>query len=236
MAEARGPEERALEKLYLLLEAEAGFGLDRLPAPWLGETRDREAALRALAARAEACRACGLWRGRRRLVFGEGNPAPRLLFVGEGPGREEDRVGRPFVGRAGALLDRMIRAMGFTRGEVYIANAVKCRPPENRTPTAEEMEACRPLLEEQIRILRPRVIVALGAPAARTLLKREEGITALRGRAHPYPGDEGIPVVPTFHPAYLLRKEREKPKAWVDLQLALSLLAGTGDPGSGPRG
>ena len=215
----------SLDRLYLFLEAERGFGLDRLPAPWLSEIRGRKVRLRALAARAEACHACGLREARRRLVFGEGDPMARLLFVGEGPGREEDRAGRPFVGRAGVLLDRMILAMGLTRERVYIANTVKCHPPENRTPTPEEMEACRPFLEEQIRILRPRVIVALGAPAARTLLKREEGVTALRGRAHPYPEDGEILVVPTFHPAYLLRKEREKPKAWEDLKLAMSLLA-----------
>ena len=170
-----------------------------------------------------ACRACGLHATRRHTVFGEGDPDADLLFVGEAPGADEDRTGRPFVGRAGELLTRMIKAMGFNRDQVFIANVLKCRPPNNRTPARDEILACRHVLEEQIRLIAPRVIVALGAPAAKTLLDQKKGINALRGRAHPY-SVPGVRIVPTFHPAYLLRNESEKRKAWEDLQLAMSLL------------
>lgn len=217
-------DEGVLERLYLLLETEEAFGLDRLPAPLRGAGHRKTLRLRTLAARAGACRACDLRRSRCRPVFGEGDPSARLLFVGEAPGREEDRTGRPFVGRAGALLTRMIQAMGYDRNEVYITNTVKCRPPENRVPTREEIARCRPFLEGQIRTIEPRVIVALGAPAARTLLEREEGINALRGRTYLLPGVEAVRVVPTFHPAHLLRHPEEKGKAWEDLQRAMALL------------
>lgn len=173
---------------------------------------------------AEDCRACPLHEQRNKLVFGVGDPECSLMFVGEGPGVEEDRTGIPFVGRAGQLLTRMIEAMGYTRETVYIANVIKCHPRGNRTPGPREIEACRHFLESQIQTLSPKVIVALGAPAAKTLLHREEGITSLRGNLFPYPEDASITVVPTFHPAYLLRNESEKGKVWQDLQKAMALL------------
>ena len=212
------------EQLYLRLEAEEEAGLDRLPRSSDREPPLLEHALASLEKKVRVCRACALWEHRTHFVFGEGDPHARLMFVGEAPGFEEDRAGRPFVGRAGRLLDRMIKAMGFQRDEVFIANVLKCRPPDNRTPNAMEIEACKGYLEEQIRIIAPRVIVAMGAPAARTLLSRDEGIGALRGRAYPYGKDLAVQVVPTYHPAYLLRNEAEKPKVWKDLQLAMSLL------------
>jgi len=178
----------------------------------------------------KGCRKCGLCETRTQTVFGQGNPAARLVFVGEAPGFEEDKQGLAFVGPAGQLLTRMIIAMGLSREEVYICNVVKCRPPENRTPLADEMLACNPYLQEQLSIIQPEVIVALGAPAAKTLLNTAESIGRLRGRFHEYhtSGVTGevpsIPVMPTYHPAYLLRSPNEKGKAWADLQLAMARL------------
>lgn len=177
------------------------------------------------------CTRCGLSRERTRTVFGQGHPAPRLVFVGEAPGFEEDRQGLAFVGKAGQLLTKMIGAMGLTRDEVFICNTVKCRPPQNRVPAAEEILACQPFLHTQLAILQPEVIVALGAPAAKSLLGTAESISRLRGRFHEYtlPGEGGdagatIPLMPTFHPAYLLRSPEEKRKAWDDLQQVMALL------------
>jgi DNA polymerase len=164
------------------------------------------------------CTRCKLHGGRRTLVFGVGNPAAELLFVGEGPGAEEDRRGEPFVGRAGELLDKMIEAMGFRREEVYIANVVKCRPPDNRDPEPDEIDACEPFLKAQIAAIRPRVIVALGRFAVQTLLRDTTPISRLRGAWRAY---EGVRLMPTFHPAYLLRNPAEKRKAWEDLQLVM---------------
>lgn len=161
------------------------------------------------------CRACGLCAARKQAVPGVGDRNADWLFVGEGPGAEEDLRGEPFVGQAGKLLDNMLLAIGLRRGEdVYIANAVKCRPPENRTPDAAEIDACRPYLERQIALIRPRLIVALGRPAAQALLKTEVKIGTARGRLHEY---QGIPLVITYHPAYLLRNLTDKAKAWEDL-------------------
>ena len=161
------------------------------------------------------CRRCGLCEARRQAVLGVGDRKADWLFVGEGPGAEEDARGEPFVGQAGKLLDSMLAAIGLKRGEdVYIANAVKCRPPGNRTPSPEETGACRPWLERQIDLLRPRLIVALGRPAAQTLLQAEVKIGSARGRLHEY---RGIPVVVTYHPAYLLRNLPDKALAWQDL-------------------
>jgi uracil-DNA glycosylase len=161
------------------------------------------------------CNACMLCRERRQAVLGVGDVEADWLFVGEGPGAEEDERGEPFVGQAGKLLDAMIAAIDLRRGEnVYIANAVKCRPPGNRTPEPEEAAACWPFLERQIELIRPRLIVALGKPAAETLLQREVKIAASRGRLFDY---KGIPLVVTYHPAYLLRSLADKAKAWEDL-------------------
>lgn len=226
------------EALLFRLGGEAAFDIDRLPYPGpalpgaRAPRREEEApgppagaGLDALREKALLCTSCPLFRTRKNVVFGEGNPEADLLFVGEAPGRDEDLSGRPFVGRAGKLLTRMIAAMGRSRSDVYIANVLKCRPPGNRTPNIEEIAACRHFLRAQIERIAPRVIVALVAPAARTLLAADQGISALRGRSWPYPADPTIPVVPTFHPAYLLRKEFEKPKAWQDLKLAMEILA-----------
>jgi len=161
------------------------------------------------------CTRCKLAGGRTRLVFGVGNPQAELMFVGEGPGADEDRQGEPFVGRAGQLLTKMIEAMGYRRGDVYIANVVKCRPPENRNPEPDEMDACEPFLRGQIAAIRPRVIVALGKTAVQALLRDTTAISRLRGRWFSY---EGVRLMPTFHPAYLLRSPDEKRKAWEDLQ------------------
>jgi uracil-DNA glycosylase len=164
------------------------------------------------------CARCKLGRGRTNLVFGVGNPRAELVFVGEGPGEDEDLSGEPFVGRAGQLLTKMIEAMGYRREEVYIANVVKCRPPGNRNPEPDEIAACEPFLRAQLAAIGPKVIVALGKFAAHTLLRETTPISKLRGRWHEY---AGVKLMPTFHPAYLLRSPEEKRKAWEDLQAAM---------------
>jgi DNA polymerase len=164
------------------------------------------------------CARCKLQGGRTHVVFGVGNPSAELLFVGEGPGADEDAQAEPFVGRAGQLLTRMIVAMGFARSEVYIANVVKCRPPGNRDPEPDEIEACEPFLKAQIAAIRPRVIVALGRFAVQTLLRDTTPISRQRGKWREY---QGVKLMPTFHPAYLLRNPAEKKPAWEDLQLVM---------------
>jgi len=167
------------------------------------------------------CTRCPLCEERTKIVFGEGNPNAELMFIGEGPGEQEDLSGRPFVGRAGELLTAMIeRGLDIPRGEVYICNIVKCRPPGNRTPLANEVAACRPFLDAQIAAVQPRVIVALGKPATSLLLGREIAITRLRGQWHEY---QGIPLMPTFHPAFILRQytAQNRKLVWDDLRAAL---------------
>ncbi|MBL8483936.1 MAG: uracil-DNA glycosylase [Rhodocyclaceae bacterium] len=172
----------------------------------------------ALHAEIAGCRACGLCEKRKQAVPGVGDRAAEWLFVGEGPGADEDERGEPFVGQAGKLLDAMLGALGIARGQgVYIANAVKCRPPNNRTPEAPEIAACNPFLQRQIALIRPRIIVALGRPAAQALLGSEVKISEVRGKVLQY-GD--IPLVVTYHPAYLLRNLPDKSKAWADLCFA----------------
>ena len=169
------------------------------------------------------CTACGLCRQRKQAVFGVGAESATWLFIGEGPGADEDELGEPFVGQAGKLLDSMLAAIGIKRGrEVYIANAVKCRPPGNRTPSAEEAATCAPFLDRQIELVKPKIIVALGKTAAARLLNTEASLGSLRGKAHAY---KGTPLVVTYHPAYLLRSLPEKAKAWEDLVFARSMLA-----------
>jgi DNA polymerase len=165
------------------------------------------------------CTRCKLHEQRKNIVFGVGSPDARLMFVGEGPGADEDRLGEPFVGRAGKKLDQMIEAIGLKRAEVYIANVVKCRPPGNRDPEADEIATCSPFLVEQIHAIRPAVIVTLGSPATKLLLDTKIGITKLRGTWHDF---QGIPVMPTFHPAYLLRSytQENRQKVWDDLRAA----------------
>jgi len=165
------------------------------------------------------CKRCKLHRGRTNIVFGVGNPAANLVFVGEAPGYDEDRQGEPFVGAAGQLLDKMIVAMGLHREDVYIANCLKCRPPQNRDPEPDEVAACQPFLRQQIEAIAPRLIVTLGKFAAQTLLRSDAPISALRGRWHRY---YGIPLMPTFHPAFLLRSPERKREAWNDLQLVMT--------------
>lgn len=168
------------------------------------------------------CQRCGLARGRTNIVFGSGNPHAELVFVGEGPGREEDEKGLPFVGEAGRLLERILFAMGFQRDQVYICNVVKCRPPQNRNPQADEIAACEPFLKQQLASLKPRVIVALGKFAAQTLLQQETPISRLRGHWSEY---EGIPLMPTYHPAYLLRNPAGKRDVWEDMKAVMLHLA-----------
>lgn len=190
-----------------------------------------EEALGALAGRIAGCERCTLCRSRTKTVPGQGNPRPELVFVGEGPGADEDRQGLAFVGKAGQLLTRMILAMGFTREDVFIANVVKCRPPENRTPLPDEAEACLPFLEAQLEILQPKVIVALGATPLKALLGNPRaGITRMRGTWTSY---QGFDLMPTFHPSYLLRKPEAKHDTWADLKEVLVRL---GRPLPGPAG
>jgi DNA polymerase len=169
-----------------------------------------------------SCTRCELHRGRTQTVFGTGNCDADWLFIGEAPGAEEDRQGEPFVGRAGKLLNAMLEAMGLERKQVYIANILKCRPPDNRDPRPAEVAACEPYLMQQIVRIRPKIIVALGRIAAQNLLKIEVPIGRMRGQRYAY-GDMRIPVVVTYHPAYLLRSPREKRKSWQDLQLAMKI-------------
>lgn len=187
------------------------------------QTRDdREGSLIILRKEALRCTKCDeLVRNRHSVVFGSGNIKAELIFVGEAPGSEEDRQGLPFVGRAGQLLTKMIEAMGFRRDDVYIANVLKCRPPQNRSPKPQEIENCEPYLTAQLALIQPKVICALGAFAAQTLLKTDIPISSLRGKTHDY---HGISVICTFHPAYLLRNPEEKRKAWEDLKKVKALL------------
>jgi uracil-DNA glycosylase len=167
------------------------------------------------------CTRCKLHTGRTNLVFGVGNPDADLMFIGEGPGADEDLQGEPFVGRAGQLLTQIIKAMGFAREDVYIANVVKCRPPNNRNPEPDEIETCSPFLMRQIAAIRPKVIVALGSFAAKTLLGMDTSISRLRGRFHKM-GD--IDVMPTFHPSYLLRTPSAKREVWEDMKMVMARL------------
>ncbi len=167
------------------------------------------------------CRRCKLCAQRRHIVFGQGDPRARLVFVGEGPGQDEDRQGEPFVGAAGQLLTKIVQAMGLSRQQIYICNIIKCRPPGNRTPEPDEITACLPFLRRQLETIAPACICALGAVAARTLLETDLPIGKLRGRFHDY---RGIPVMPTFHPAYLLRNPEQKRSVWQDVQQIMALL------------
>ena len=168
------------------------------------------------------CRRCKLSKGRKTIVFGSGNPKAELLFVGEGPGADEDEQGLPFVGRAGQLLTQMIeKGLKIPRPDVYICNIIKCRPPENRKPEKDEVAACRQFVERQIDAVRPRVIVVLGATAVETLLGKNQSMGSLRGKWHEF---HGIPLMVTYHPAFLLRDPNRKPEAWADLKRVLALL------------
>jgi DNA polymerase len=203
-------------------------------APPAATGQEKAAALEALRQEtlAARCAACTLGPSRTNLVFGEGSPSAELVFVGEAPGEEEDRTGRPFVGRAGELLTKMIQAMGLRREDVYICNMLKCRPPGNRTPNPQEIQACWSYLLRQLQIIRPRVIVTLGNPATQGLLQTSVGITRLRGQWQRLPdlapGLGGTPVMPTFHPAYVLRQYtvEVRGKVWDDLKKVMERLRG----------
>ncbi len=180
---------------------------------------NRPAALRMIREDLGDCTRCKLHKqGRKQIVFGVGDPQAELMFVGEGPGADEDEQGEPFVGRAGQLLNKMIAAMGLRREDVYIANVVKCRPPGNRTPEREECDTCSPFLMRQIDAIRPKVIVALGAVAAKNLLGLNDSMASLRGRVYDFRGSK---LIVTYHPAFLLRDPRQKGEAWKDLQIAM---------------
>ncbi len=189
------------------------------PQPQPASNATTEQGLAAIRARVAQCKKCPLWETRTQTVPGQGNAAPEIMFIGEGPGEDEDLQGLAFVGKAGQLLTKIIEAMGFTRDQVFIGNIVKCRPPGNRVPLPDEREACLPFLKEQIALLRPAVIVALGATAVKGLLGIETGITKLRGKWLEY---EGAPLMPTFHPAYLLRNPSAKREVWDDMKQVLA--------------
>jgi len=211
------------------LEMEKWFGVTSTPAPRPPSAADRERRLAEVEAEVQTCRACRLNESRTSVVFGEGNPDADILFIGEAPGADEDRQGRPFVGRAGKLLDRIIVAMGLKREEVYIANVLKCRPPGNRNPQPDEASCCLPFLKRQIEIIQPRIIVSLGGVCATHLLGTTESVGRLRGAFHDY---QGIPVLVTYHPAYLLRNPSAKAMVWEDMKTVLRAL---GRPIPNPR-
>lgn len=197
------------------------FGVDALPNDWLPEGLNQS--LETLEAKAKLCQSCGLSESRNKVVFGCGNiDQPLICFVGEGPGVDEDRLGEPFVGRAGVLLDSaIVKGLKLKREDVYFCNAVKCRPPKNRTPSADEIEACFTYLEKQIKLVNPKVIVTLGQVAQKAILGLEPGITKLRGSWYEW---EGFDVMPTFHPAYILRNPPAKRPFWEDLQSVMQRL------------
>jgi len=194
---------------------------------------DRASALRMLREEIGDCTRCTLHKGRNKLVFADGDPNARLMFVGEGPGADEDAQGLPFVGRAGQLLNNMIKAMGLEREQAYIANIIKCRPPNNRTPERDECETCSPFLMRQVAAIKPKVIVALGAVAAKTLLAMNDSMANLRGHWYEFrptgvrsndPNWTGAKLAVTYHPAFLLRDPRQKKEAWKDLQMVMKEL------------
>jgi DNA polymerase len=188
----------------------------------VADPRDRSSALRAIREDIGDCTRCVLHKqGRKQIVFGVGNPEADLMFIGEAPGADEDEQGEPFVGRAGQLLNNMITAMGIKREDVYIANIIKCRPPGNRTPERDECETCSPFLFRQIEIVKPKIIVALGAIAAKTLLGVNDAMMNLRGRIYDY---RNTKLAVTYHPAYLLRDPRQKKETWKDLQMVMKYL------------
>lgn len=201
--------------------AAPGDGAATATAAETGPPDDPAAALEAMAQEVAGCTACPLCRGRTQTVFGVGDPRAQWMIIGEGPGQQEDLKGEPFVGPAGRLLDNMLRAAGRARSEgAYIANIVKCRPPNNRNPRPEEAAACMPYLKRQITLIRPRLIIAVGGVAAQNLLDEDAPVGRMRGRVHRMP-EFDIPVIVTYHPAYLLRTPQHKRLAWQDLKLAL---------------
>lgn len=232
--------EETIQYLSYLME----MGVESLPVPKHGDSPDSTAIARksgtvpritppadltTIRENLGECMRCRLSQGRTTIVFGVGNPKAEIVFVGEGPGRDEDLRGEPFVGRAGQLLTKIIEAMGLKRSDVYICNVVKCRPPNNRNPQHDEIAACRPFLEKQIDAIRPKFIVALGSHAAQTLLNTETRISDLRGQFHWY--RNGIRLMPTYHPAFLLRNANKKKETWEDMKQIMSELKLPGKSG-----
>ncbi len=210
---------KVVQDLRTYLEAQQALGLEYADVKWPESPAPaRPLTLAEVREELGECTQCKLHRHRTQIVFGVGNPKASLVFVGEAPGADEDAQGEPFVGRAGQLLTKIIQAMGMQREEVYICNIIKCRPPNNRTPESEEILACQPFLVMQLQAIRPRFICALGGPAAQTLLRTKEPISRLRGKFYDF---HGIPLLPTYHPAFLLRNPYEKKTVWEDMKLLL---------------
>lgn len=203
------------DRLYVAVDCKRPPSPARKNKP---DGRDRGEAFHALSLEAANCRQCPLAQTRKNVVFGAGSLSAQVVFVGEAPGADEDEQGLPFVGKAGQLLTNIITAMGLTRKEVYICNILKCRPPGNRTPLPEEIRLCEPFLKRQLSLIAPQIICALGSVAAKALLRTETPISALRGRFQLY---EGIKLMPTYHPAYLLRNPSAKKQVWDDVQLIM---------------
>jgi DNA polymerase len=232
MADKTKKNESAFDAIKKRVWLEKSFGVEgvyrkkaaRKPSQTADERSRRQAALDEIAAEVAACHRCPLYEQATNPVFGVGNPCAELMFIGEGPGADEDAQGEPFVGRAGQLLTKIIKAMGMERGDVYIANVVKHRPPGNRTPTNFEIGQCHGYLVRQLEIIKPKIICALGLPASQTILKSEMSIGSLRGRFQPYPDNPEIKVMPSYHTAYLLRNPADKGKVWDDMKKILAEL------------
>ena len=233
MPSKKNPPERDLQAVRRRVWLEKSFGIEGVyvkkksqkpPRKPADGRALRQAALDETAALVAKCHKCPLYEQATNPVFGVGDPCAELMFIGEGPGADEDAQGEPIVGRAGQLLTKIIQAMGMARADVYIANVVKHRPPGNRTPTNYEIAQCHSYLVEQLEIIKPRIICALGLPAAQTLLKSDKSIGALRGRFYPYPDNPEIKVMPSYHTAYLLRNPADKGKTWDDMKKILAEL------------
>lgn len=205
------------------LECLKGMGIHTMPVSEKIDQVSRELSLDEIRKEMGDCQRCKLHRTRHTLVFGEGNKKAKLMIVGEGPGYDEDLQGKPFVGKAGQLLTKILESIHLRRDEVYIANIIKCRPPQNRNPEPDEIQSCSPFLLKQIEAIRPRIICALGTFAAQTLLQTESKISTLRGRFHDL---RGIKVMPTYHPAYLLRNPERKKDVWEDMKKIVEALKG----------
>jgi DNA polymerase len=213
-----------IRDLKTYLEYLKGMGIVSLPASEMKADEPGQSTMITLEdVRKELgdCKRCKLHRGRKTIVFGEGNERATLMLIGEGPGYDEDVQGRPFVGRAGQLLTKILQSINLPREEVYIANIIKCRPPQNRNPEPDEIESCSPFLMKQISVIQPKIICALGAFSAQTLLKTDAKITALRGKFYDL---EGIKVIPTYHPAFLLRNPERKREVWEDMKKIAELM------------
>jgi uracil-DNA glycosylase len=213
-----------INDLKSYLEYLQGMGIQSLPASGMEINNPSPSQITTLdEVRKELgdCKRCKLHRTRKTIVFGEGNEKTKLMFIGEGPGYDEDVQGRPFVGKAGQLLTKILQSINLPREEVYITNIIKCRPPQNRNPEPDEIQSCNPFLMKQIDVIQPKIICALGAFASQTLLKTDAKITALRGKFYDF---EGIQVIPTYHPAFLLRNPERKREVWEDMKKIVELL------------